>query len=32
MHHFMCTYDSDADGHEHPHDTGCPSCSATADI
>jgi predicted dithiol-disulfide oxidoreductase (DUF899 family) len=31
MHHFMWTYDTDADGTEHPRDTGCPSCSASAD-
>ena len=24
MHHFMWTYDIDADGTEHPRDTGCP--------
>jgi predicted dithiol-disulfide oxidoreductase (DUF899 family) len=31
MHHFMWTYDIDADGIEHPHDTGCTSCSSAAD-
>lgn len=31
MHHFMWTYDIDADGIEHPRDTGCPSCSSAAD-
>ena len=31
MHHFMWTYDIDADGNEHPREVGCPSCSATAD-
>jgi predicted dithiol-disulfide oxidoreductase (DUF899 family) len=31
MHHFMWTYDIDADGAEHPRDTACPSCSSTAD-
>jgi predicted dithiol-disulfide oxidoreductase (DUF899 family) len=31
MHHFMWTYDTGDDGVEHPRDTGCPSCSATAD-
>ena len=31
MHHFMWTYDIDADGSEHPREVGCPSCSATAD-
>ncbi|WP_405544173.1 DUF899 domain-containing protein [Streptomyces phaeochromogenes] len=31
MHHFMWTYDIDADGTEHPRDTGCPSCSSAAD-
>jgi predicted dithiol-disulfide oxidoreductase (DUF899 family) len=31
LHHFMWTYDIDADGTEHPRDVGCPSCSATAD-
>ncbi|QWF83554.1 DUF899 domain-containing protein [Amycolatopsis sp. CA-230715] len=31
LHHFMWTYDIDADGTEHPRDTGCSSCSGTAD-
>jgi len=31
MHHFMWLYDLDADGTEHPRDTGCPSCSSAAD-
>ena len=31
LHHFMWTYDFDADGVEHPREVGCPSCSATAD-
>ncbi|MFH8570591.1 DUF899 domain-containing protein [Streptomyces sp. NPDC017993] len=31
MHHFMWTFDIDADGAEHPRDTGCPSCSSAAD-
>ena len=31
LHHFMWTYDVDADGVEHPREVGCPSCSATAD-
>jgi predicted dithiol-disulfide oxidoreductase (DUF899 family) len=31
MHHFMWTYDTGDDGVEHPRDTGCPSCSSTAD-
>ncbi|NUP21219.1 MAG: DUF899 domain-containing protein [Streptomyces sp.] len=31
MHHFMWTYDIDADGTERPRDTGCPSCSSAAD-
>ncbi|MFJ7072034.1 DUF899 domain-containing protein [Streptomyces sp. NPDC098781] len=31
MHHFMWTYDIDADGTEHPRDTGCTSCSSAAD-
>jgi predicted dithiol-disulfide oxidoreductase (DUF899 family) len=31
LHHFMWTYDIDADGVEHPREVGCPSCSATAD-
>jgi predicted dithiol-disulfide oxidoreductase (DUF899 family) len=31
MHHFMWTFDMDADGNEHPRDTGCPSCSSAAD-
>ncbi|MFG2894630.1 DUF899 domain-containing protein [Streptomyces sp. NPDC048248] len=31
MHHFMWTFDIDADGTEHPRDTGCPSCSSAAD-
>src|SRR5215217_1395682 len=29
MHHFMWMFD--ADGTEHPRDTGCPSCSSAAD-
>jgi predicted dithiol-disulfide oxidoreductase (DUF899 family) len=31
VHHFMWTYDIDADGAEHPRDTGCSSCSSAAD-
>jgi predicted dithiol-disulfide oxidoreductase (DUF899 family) len=31
MHHFMWTYDVDADGTEHPRDTACPNCSSIAD-
>ena len=31
VHHFMWSYDIDADGHEHPRDTGCTSCSTQAD-
>jgi predicted dithiol-disulfide oxidoreductase (DUF899 family) len=31
MHHFMWTYDVDADGNEHPRDVGCSSCSSAAD-
>ena len=31
MHHFMWVFDIDADGHEHPSETGCPSCSSAAD-
>jgi predicted dithiol-disulfide oxidoreductase (DUF899 family) len=31
LHHFMWTYDIDADGTERPREDGCPSCSATAD-
>jgi predicted dithiol-disulfide oxidoreductase (DUF899 family) len=31
MHHFMWTYDIDADGREHPRDTGCPNCASAAD-
>jgi predicted dithiol-disulfide oxidoreductase (DUF899 family) len=31
MHHFMWTYDIDADGTEHPRDTACPNCAASAD-
>jgi predicted dithiol-disulfide oxidoreductase (DUF899 family) len=31
MHHFMWTYDIDADGTEHPRDTACSSCSSIAD-
>jgi predicted dithiol-disulfide oxidoreductase (DUF899 family) len=31
MHHFMWAYDIDADGVEHPRDTGCTSCSSAAD-
>ena len=30
-HHFMWDYDIDADGVEHPRDTGCTSCSSAAD-
>lgn len=30
MHHFMWTFDIDADGTEHPSDTGCPNCAASA--
>jgi predicted dithiol-disulfide oxidoreductase (DUF899 family) len=32
MHHFMWDYDVDADGVEHPRDTGCSSCSSAADM
>ncbi|MFD0690114.1 DUF899 domain-containing protein [Actinomadura fibrosa] len=32
MHHFMWAYDIDADGNEHPRDTGCTSCSTQADV
>ncbi|GAA3442634.1 hypothetical protein Pve01_56120 [Planomonospora venezuelensis] len=32
MHHFMWSYDIDADGNEHPRDVGCTSCSTTADV
>jgi predicted dithiol-disulfide oxidoreductase (DUF899 family) len=31
LHHFMWTYDINADGTERPREDGCPSCSATAD-
>ncbi|WP_432585159.1 DUF899 domain-containing protein [Streptomyces sp. HD1123-B1] len=31
VHHFMWTFAIDADGVEHPRDTGCPSCSSAAD-
>jgi predicted dithiol-disulfide oxidoreductase (DUF899 family) len=31
MHHFMWAHDTDADGVEHPRDTGCTSCSSAAD-
>lgn len=31
MHHFMWTYDIDADGSEHPLDAACSSCSSAAD-
>lgn len=31
MHHFMWMFDIDADGTEHPRDTGCSSCSSAAD-
>src|SRR3712207_5522103 len=31
MHHFMWTYDIDAAGNEHPRDTACPNCAASAD-
>jgi predicted dithiol-disulfide oxidoreductase (DUF899 family) len=31
MHHFMWIYHIDANGAEHPRDTGCPSCSSAAD-
>ena len=31
MHHFMWINDIDADGTEHPRDTGCSSCSPAAD-
>jgi predicted dithiol-disulfide oxidoreductase (DUF899 family) len=31
MHHFMWINDIDAEGNEHPRDTGCPSCSSAAD-
>jgi predicted dithiol-disulfide oxidoreductase (DUF899 family) len=31
MHHFMWIYDIDADGTEHPRETGCSSCSSAAD-
>jgi predicted dithiol-disulfide oxidoreductase (DUF899 family) len=31
VHHFMWTYEFDAEGREIPRDVGCPSCSATAD-
>jgi predicted dithiol-disulfide oxidoreductase (DUF899 family) len=32
MHHFMWSFDIDADGRETPRDTGCPSCSSAADM
>jgi predicted dithiol-disulfide oxidoreductase (DUF899 family) len=31
VHHFMWDYEIDAEGTEHPRDTGCPSCSSAAD-
>lgn len=31
VHHFMWTYDIDADGTERPRDHGCSSCSGAAD-
>ena len=31
MHHFMWMFDVDADGNEHPRDTGCSSCASAAD-
>jgi predicted dithiol-disulfide oxidoreductase (DUF899 family) len=31
MHHFMWTYDVDAEGNEQPRDVGCMSCSSAAD-
>jgi predicted dithiol-disulfide oxidoreductase (DUF899 family) len=31
MHHFMWINDVDANGNEHPRDTGCSSCSSAAD-
>ena len=31
VHHFMWTFDVDADGTEHPLDTTCPNCAASAD-
>ncbi|HEX4219242.1 MAG TPA: DUF899 domain-containing protein [Acidimicrobiales bacterium] len=31
MHHFMWINDVDAEGNEHPRDTGCSSCSSAAD-
>jgi predicted dithiol-disulfide oxidoreductase (DUF899 family) len=31
VHHFMWTYDVDADGNRTPLDTACPSCSSAAD-
>jgi predicted dithiol-disulfide oxidoreductase (DUF899 family) len=31
MHHFMWDFELDADGVEHPRDTGCSSCSSAAD-
>lgn len=31
LHHFMWAFDVDADGTEHPRDTGCSSCSSAAD-
>lgn len=31
VHHFMWRYEFDKDGNEIPCDTGCPSCSASAD-
>lgn len=31
MHHFMWDFDIGPNWHEHPRDTGCPSCSSAAD-
>ena len=31
IHHFMWTYDVDAQGCRHPRDEACPSCSSAAD-
>jgi predicted dithiol-disulfide oxidoreductase (DUF899 family) len=31
VHHFMWTFEVDADGVEHPGDTSCPNCAASAD-
>jgi predicted dithiol-disulfide oxidoreductase (DUF899 family) len=31
VHHFMWAFDIDAEGNEHPRDTGCSSCSSGAD-